>query len=262
MISPHGGRLIHRVATPEVRAELLDRATSLPRLTLGSREISDLEMIADGALSPLEGFMNRADYESVRDHMHLASGLPWSIPITLSATADQAAQFTEGQEIALCGILTGIQKRRNKEQKPWAFMQLEDWHGATEILCFATRYEHLQKEIEEDKAVLVRGKAMPEEDGTFKLNVQEIIPLALARVNFPSLVSIKVRLTQNGADKAQALRELFNEKPGETSVRLKLERPRDFQMLMDVPTKIRPDKEFRAAIERICGPEALEVLAS
>lgn len=101
MISPHGGRLIHRVATPEVRAELLDRAASLPRLTLGSREISDLEMIADGALSPLEGFMNRADYESVRDHMHLASGLPWSIPITLSATADQAAQFTEGQEIAL-----------------------------------------------------------------------------------------------------------------------------------------------------------------
>jgi DNA polymerase-3 subunit alpha len=186
----------------------------------------------------------------------------WKVTELTHYASNNLEGIEKGHEIALCGILTGIQKRRNKEQKPWAFMQLEDWHGATEILCFATRYEHLQKEIEEDKAVLVRGKAMPEEDGTFKLNVQEIIPLALARVNFPSLVSIKVRLTQNGADKAQALRELFNEKPGETSVRLKLERPRDFQMLIDVPTKIRPDKEFRAAIERICGPEALEVIAS
>jgi DNA polymerase-3 subunit alpha len=186
----------------------------------------------------------------------------WKVTELTHFASNNLEGIEKGQEIALCGILTGIQKRRNKEQKPWAFMQLEDWHGGTEILCFATRYEHLQKEIEEDKAVLVRGKAMPEEDGTFKLNVQEIIPLALARVNFPTLVSIKVRLTQSSAEKAEALRQLFSEKPGDTSVRLKLERPRDFQMLMDVPLKIRPDKEFKAAVERICGPEALEVLAS
>ncbi|MGC4051470.1 MAG: hypothetical protein QM757_19135 [Paludibaculum sp.] len=155
-----------------------------------------------------------------------------------------------------------MQRRRNKEQKPWAITQLEDWNGSVEALCFATRYEHLQKEIEEDKAVLVRGKAMPEEDGTIKLNIQEIIPLELARVNFPSLVSIRVRLSAAGNEKAEALQRLFTTKPGETSVRLKLEKPRDFAVTLDVTARIRPDKEFKAEIERICGPEALEVIAS
>ena len=95
----------------------------------------------------------------------------------------------------MCGILTGIQKRRNKEQKPWSFMQLEDWNGATEVLCFATKYEFLQKEIEEDKAVLIRGKAMPEEDGTVKVNIQEIIPLDLVRINLIPVNELRLTRT-------------------------------------------------------------------
>ena len=172
------------------------------------------------------------------------------------------SNLEKGHEVALCGILTGIQKRRNKEQKPWSFMQLEDWAGATEILCFATRYEHLQKEIQEDKAVLVRGKAMPEEDGTVKVNVQEIIPLDLVRINLPTVVTIRIRLTAGTSDKVSALQTLFDLKPGETAVRFKIEKQRDFSLLLDVKSKIRPDKEFKAELERICGPDSLEVLAS
>ncbi len=172
------------------------------------------------------------------------------------------SNIEKGHEVALCGILTGIQKRRNKEQKAWAFMQLEDWAGGTEILCFATRYEQLQKEIEEDKAVLVRGKAMPEEDGTVKVNVQEMIPLDLVRINLPSVVTIRIRLTANAAGKADALQSLFASKPGETAVRLKIEKQRDFSLLLDIKSKIRPDKEFKAELERICGPDCFEVLAS
>ncbi len=186
----------------------------------------------------------------------------WKVTELTAYASDNLADLQKGQEIALCGIITGIQKRRNKEQKPWAFMQLEDWNGSTEVLCFATRYEMLQREIEDDKAVMVRGKVMPEDDGSVKLNVQEIIPLDVARVNFPSLVSIKVRLTQNGIDKADELKKLFDAKPGDTSVRFKLERPRDFTVVLDVNAKIRPDKEFKAEIDRICGSEALEVIAS
>jgi len=186
----------------------------------------------------------------------------WKVTELTGYASDNLVDLQKGQEVALCGLMTGIQKRRNKEQKPWAFMQLADWSGSTEIMVFATRYEMLQKEIEEDKAVLVRGKAMPEEDGSVKINVQEIIPLEVARVNFPSLVSIRVRLTQNGIDKAEELSKLFESKPGDTSVRLKLERPRDFTVFLDVKAKIRPDKEFKAEIERICGSEALEVIAS
>ena len=63
----------------------------------------------------------------------------------------------KGAEVALCGILTGIQRRRNKEGKPWASMQLEDLHGRIELLVFTTQYERLLEELVEDQAVLVRG---------------------------------------------------------------------------------------------------------
>jgi hypothetical protein len=60
------------------------------------------------------------------------------------------------------------------------------------------------------------------------------------------------------ADRAKALEDLFKRKPGKTSVRLRLEAPKDFSMLLDVDVKVRPDKEFRAQVEQICGPECLE----
>ena len=69
-------------------------------------------------------------------------------------------------------------------------------------------------------------------------------------------------LNRNGvADKPAALHDLFSSKPGESQVRLRLEMPRDFSVTLDVPVKVRPDKEFRAAIEKICGPDCVEVLA-
>ena len=63
-------------------------------------------------------------------------------------------------------------------------------------------------------------------------------------------------------DKAEALNQLFAKKRGDTEVRLRLEKPRDFSVILDVTRKVRPDKEFWAEVERICGPESVEVLAS
>jgi DNA polymerase-3 subunit alpha len=54
---------------------------------------------------------------------------------------------------------------------------------------------------------------------------------------------------------------LFGRKPGEAGVRIRLEKPRDFSIILDVTTRVRPDKEFRAEVERICGPESMEILA-
>src|ERR1043165_9251481 len=100
-IPAHGGRLINRELTGVERETLLERVPAMPRLTLRAREISDLEMIANGAFSPLAGFMREDDYVAVRDNMHLAAGLPWTIPITLSANDDFAATAKEGEDIAL-----------------------------------------------------------------------------------------------------------------------------------------------------------------
>lgn len=101
LIAPHGGELIINMANPAEQAELRQLAPSLPQLVIGSRQLADLEMLANGAYSPLSGFMNRADYVSVVNTMHLANGLPWSIPITLATSAEQAAQMREGSDVAL-----------------------------------------------------------------------------------------------------------------------------------------------------------------
>ena len=100
-IAPHGGKLVNRLATPAQAAELSDRLFMLPRLTLTPRALSDLDMIAIGAFSPLTGFLNSADYNSVVERMRLANGLPWSIPITLSTSEAEAKSLQLGVEVAL-----------------------------------------------------------------------------------------------------------------------------------------------------------------
>ncbi|MBD2440034.1 sulfate adenylyltransferase [Nostoc sp. FACHB-110] len=100
-IAPHGGQLINRIATPEQRAEFLSKADFLPRVQLDERAVSDVEMIAIGAFSPLTGFMNQSDYDLVVTQMRLANGLVWSIPITLSVTEEVAAPLIEGDYIRL-----------------------------------------------------------------------------------------------------------------------------------------------------------------
>ncbi|MCK4304100.1 MAG: sulfate adenylyltransferase [Candidatus Eisenbacteria sp.] len=101
LISPHGGRLIDRFVSGKEAEALEAKAPGLPRITLNSRETADLEMISVGAMSPLEGFMVRADYEGVVERMHLARGAAWTIPITLNAPAELAGGIQEGTEIAL-----------------------------------------------------------------------------------------------------------------------------------------------------------------
>jgi len=102
-LDPHGGVLVRRLATADEARNWLDQAPGLPSVRVDERQISDLEMISVGALSPLTGFMCREDYRSVVMDMHLSNGLPWSIPITLAVSAEEAQRLHEGDAIALRG---------------------------------------------------------------------------------------------------------------------------------------------------------------
>ncbi|WP_121613367.1 sulfate adenylyltransferase [Mesobacillus foraminis] len=92
---PHGGSLVNRI----------DRDypinPSLPHVELDKMSLSDLELIANGGYSPLEGFMGKEDYDSVVREMRLSSGLPWSIPITLAVTKKTAAALKKVKKINL-----------------------------------------------------------------------------------------------------------------------------------------------------------------
>ncbi len=101
LITPHGGTLVNRTLDGEARPEALGRAAELPKIALNARAMSDLELLAIGALSPLEGFMGRADYLRVLEEMRLSSGVVWTLPITLAVKRADADQLREGSPVAL-----------------------------------------------------------------------------------------------------------------------------------------------------------------
>ncbi|MCY9140166.1 sulfate adenylyltransferase [Peribacillus frigoritolerans] len=102
-IDPHGGKLIQRELSGNDRVEYLEKCKPLSSLTISKWNVSDLEMISNGAFSPLVGFMGKEDYRSVIKDMHLANGLPWTIPITLPVTKEEASRLNIGDEVALYG---------------------------------------------------------------------------------------------------------------------------------------------------------------
>ena len=101
LVPPHGGRLNCLLVEGEEHVEETERAKSMPRVKLSSRETSDLIMMAIGAFSPLTGFMGEEDYRKVVQDMRLSDGTLWPIPITLSVTKEEADSFSIGTEIAL-----------------------------------------------------------------------------------------------------------------------------------------------------------------
>ena len=100
-IAPHGGTLVDLVVTGDAAEALSAEAANLPTLVPNERELSDLEMLAVGALSPLTGFQGEADYHSVLDSMHLTNVLPWAIPVVLGVSEDEAHRLGSGGAVAL-----------------------------------------------------------------------------------------------------------------------------------------------------------------
>ena len=101
-IAPHGGHLVNRVLRGDMRQAVLERAQNLFQLDLNPMNLSDLELIAHGAMSPLTGFMGQADYVSVLTEMRLQNRLVWTLPVTLPVDAATAVSISPHQEIALC----------------------------------------------------------------------------------------------------------------------------------------------------------------
>ena len=100
-IEPHGGTLVNLVVD-EARAALLKEISkNLTDVTLTEKQLCDLELLATGVFSPLEGFMTRIDYESVLDRMRLQNGLLFPLPICLEVSETKAGELEAGQSLAL-----------------------------------------------------------------------------------------------------------------------------------------------------------------
>ena len=84
LIQPYGGKLVNLLVNDAERDELWHSAVNLPRLQLTARNVCDLELLATGAFSPIDRFLDKAEYVSVIEEMRLLSGALFPIPLTLS----------------------------------------------------------------------------------------------------------------------------------------------------------------------------------
>ena len=143
LIAPHGGELINCLVTPEEKKDFLAKADSLPRVQLDERATSDLVMIAIGGFSPISGFMEKEDYLNVVEKMRLANGLPWSVPVTLSVTEEEASPLTIGSLIRLddpsgrfVGVLQLTQKYTydKKHEAENVYRTSEDKHPGVKVI--------------------------------------------------------------------------------------------------------------------------------
>ncbi|MGO9482513.1 MAG: sulfate adenylyltransferase [Candidatus Kryptoniota bacterium] len=115
-ISPHGGILVNKFLPEEKRNEIVDRIEQYPSLTVGARQWSDVELIANGAYSPLAGFVGERDYRSIVENGRLSNGLAWTIPILLLVDDDDAERLKVDNDVIL----------RDNDGKNIAVLHLEE----------------------------------------------------------------------------------------------------------------------------------------
>lgn len=101
IIEPYGGKLVENYLRGDGRKRFLDLFPSLPKIIVPSRIIFDLELIANGGYSPLTGFMTEREYRSVVSERHLASGLPWTIPVVLPISGSDRNRLRNEKRAAL-----------------------------------------------------------------------------------------------------------------------------------------------------------------
>ena len=98
---PHGGVLVNRVLTGRARAEMEHAAAGFSTLALSEQQIREVENLATGVFSPLEGFMGEREVREVLLNRRLPGGVPWTIPIVLDVSEENAERFREGGQISL-----------------------------------------------------------------------------------------------------------------------------------------------------------------
>ncbi len=133
MIQPHGGKLVDKVLSGKKRDEALARAARLPRLVIDSELVSDVENIATGVYSPLEGFLGEADFRGVLAGMRLRNDVPWTVPIVLDTDRETAARLKTGEDVLLAA----------EDGHPVALLHLQEKYaydkGETAERIFGTR---------------------------------------------------------------------------------------------------------------------------
>lgn len=175
-------------------------------------------------------------------------------------TTTSLDKVDNGYPVSICGMLHSVQRRRNKEGRLWASAVLEDRGGSVELLVFANQFEGVEERLVQDQPVLVSGSVRAEDNSGRRVSVEQITLLKNARApqHEHAYVSLTLSSDNEVGSVASRLRELVDGHPGQTNLSFRLERPRQYLVVLDIDARVDPNRQFREQIEGLCGRDALE----
>src|SRR5262245_15259551 len=177
-----------------------------------------------------------------------------------NATTGALAEKPSGFDVAIGGLVSALRLMRTKKGDAMAVVLLEDWEGIVEVLIFPDTYAKVQKLLEVDAPVFIKGKLDNDELNT-KILATDVYPIERVKEILSRTVTIRINTALAPNDIAERLQPIIDEKNRTTEIVFELEFPGRFTALVrpNPYVKISPDREFVESVERICGRDTVRL---
>ena len=175
----------------------------------------------------------------------------------ISALADDGA-VEDGQMVTIAGLITSLQRKTTKKGDMWAIATVEDLEGSIDCLLFPSTYQTVATELAEDLIVSMKGrvdisKGMPE------LRVMEMTIPDVSNAGTGGPLTISLPAVRASVRVAEQLREILEDNPGGSEVRVKLQEPgRATLMQLDRRLAVEPSPALYASLKALLGPGCLQ----
>ena len=177
-----------------------------------------------------------------------------------NATTGVLSEKPSGFDVSIGGLVSAIRLMRTKKGDAMCVILLEDWEGIVEVLVFPEIYTKVQRLLEVDAPVFVRGK-LDNDESSSKILATDLLPMERVKEVLSRIVTIRIDASIAPPDLAERLQPIIDEKRGSAEVIFELKFPGRFTALVrpNPYVKISPDREFVESVERICGRNTVQL---
>ena len=171
-----------------------------------------------------------------------------------NATTGTLSEKPSGFEVSIGGIVSAIRVMRTKKGDAMAIVQLEDWEGIVEVLMFPDTYAKVNRLLDADAAILVKGK-LDNDETQMKILATDVYPMERAREILTKSVTVQIDVANAPDNLAEQLQPMIDQKKGNAEIVFALNYPERYTVYVrpNPYVKVRPDTELVEFIERICG---------
>src|SRR5437870_5506430 len=177
-----------------------------------------------------------------------------------NATTGVLSEKPSGFDVAIGGLVSALRVMRTKKGDLMGIVLLEDWDGVVEVLIFPDTYAKVQKLLDIDAPIFVKGK-LDNDESVIKILCAEVYPIERIKEILSRTVTIHIDTTAAPGDIAERLQPIIDEKRGSAEIIFELEFPGRFTAVVrpNPYVKISPDREFVESVERICGQNTVHL---